>query len=400
MKMIAGVDLKYRLRVAWAAHTGAPATTAFNAEEHLGRFLARDTFTITDDHPDVILFMSGGSERRALALADPQRPVLLLSIRGNNAYAAATEAMAWMINNGMTAMLSDISEAAESGLLEGWQRVAGAWESLKGIRTGLIGTVSEWLVASDVSAATLKDRLGVTLVGIPWNDLPDYTMSEPDVNLLSRFGGTDPEQLGEAAKVLTLLRKVISENDLHAAGVECFSLVQQRKVTACLALAQLNTEGTVAACEGDLASLAGMLAGKALTGKVPWMANTTCLTEKTVILSHCTAPFDLVREVNLPSHFETGYSLAVDGDIPLQEVTLFRFSEKLDRVFLEEGTIISRPRLRDACRTQAEIEIPSRGLALLRNRPLGNHLLMIPGRHSRLLELAFRYKGFEVLTWS
>lgn len=241
MKMIAGVDLKYRLRVAWAAHTGAPATTAFNAEEHLGRFLARDTFTITDDHPDVILFMSGGSERRALALADPQRPVLLLSIRGNNAYAAATEAMAWMINNGMTAMLSDISEAAESGLLEGWQRVAGAWESLKGIRTGLIGTVSEWLVASDVSAATLKDRLGVTLVGIPWNDLPDYTMSEPDVNLLSRFGGTDPEQLGEAAKVLTLLRKVISENDLHAAGVECFSLVQQRKVTACLALAQLNT---------------------------------------------------------------------------------------------------------------------------------------------------------------
>ena len=398
MKMITDVDLKYRLRVAWAAHRGAPATTASDAEEHLGRFLARDTFTMTDDHPDVILFMSGGSEKRAVELADPGKPVLLLSVRGNNAYAAATEAMARMINNGMTAMLSDISDAAESGLLAGWQRVAGAWESLNGMRAGLIGTVSEWLVASDVSAETLKNRMGVTLKGIPWERVPDYALSEPDVSLLSRFSVKNTGAIEEAARVLTMLRQIISGNDLQAIGVECFSLVQQRKVTACLALAQLNTEGTVAACEGDLASMAGMLAGKALTGTIPWMANTTRLTEKTVILSHCTAPFDLVSEVTLPSHFETGYSLAVDGNIPLQEVTLFRFSEKLDRVFLEEGTIISRPRLRDACRTQVEIEMPPRGLGLLRNRPLGNHLLMIPGRHSRLLELAFRYKGFEVLT--
>ncbi len=166
--------------------------------------------------------------------------------------------------------------------------------------------------------------------------------------------------------------------------MECFSLVQQRKVTACLALAQLNSEGTVAACEGDLASMAGMMAGQEATGIVPWMANTTRLTEKTLILSHCTIAFDLVSDIKLPTHFETDNSLAIDGQMTATEVTIFRFSESLDRVFIAEGRVAGRPRLPDACRTQVEIELPGNKLKLLRERPLGNHLLVLPGRHAGL----------------
>lgn len=409
---------KYRLRVAWTAHRGAAASTGEAAEAFMKRLMPQDDFVIADSNPDVILFMSGGSERRALELAGAGseapgsagaermtmkeagtgKPVLLLSIRGNNAYAAATEVMAWMINNGRKAILSDAEDAAESGLLGRWGKIVIGWESLRGTRAGLIGTVSEWLVASDVSAATLDRQLGVTLVGIPWSGLPDFTASAPDSTLLSRFWGQEADGIDEAARVLTLLRGVISENDLDAVGVECFSLVQQRKVTACLALAQLNTEGTVAACEGDLASMAGMMVGKALTGRVPWMANTTRLEGRSVILSHCTAPFDLVSEVKLPSHYETGYSLAVDGHIATQEITLFRFSDKLDMAFVAEGSIISRPHLEDACRTQVNIELPSRSIDILRNRPLGNHLLLIPGHHAGLLDLAFSYRSVEVLS--
>ncbi len=438
----------YRLKVAWAAHRGAANDTGEAAEAYIEKLLPNDTFMMTDSSPDVILFMSGGSERRALELAGVERhdpneagassgvsepagaerhdpdevggrsgasepagaeqtapepggrikPVLLLSIRGNNAFAAATEVMAWMINNGRMAILSDARDAAESGLLMRWQKAVCAWESLKGTKAGLIGTVSEWLVASDVPGKILKKQFGVTLVKIPWSGLPDYSGLEPDSSLLTRFHGQEAEGIEDAARVLTLLRSVISEHHLDAAGVECFSLVQQRMVTACLALAQLNTEGTVAACEGDLASMAGMIVGKALAGRVPWMANTTRLEDRMLILSHCTAPFDLVSEVKLPTHYETGYSLAVDGNIIPQEVTLFRLSENLDRAFVAEGSIISRPRLADACRTQVGIELPSRSIELLRNRPLGNHLLLIPGHHAGLLELAFRYKSVEILS--
>ena len=387
----------YVLRIAWSAHRGASPSTSADAGKRIRDLLMPESFVITDTNPDIILFMSGGSERRAIELADPGKPVLLLSIRGNNAYAAATEVMAWMVNNQRIAMLSDASDAKESGLLSRWCRVAGAWGRIHGSAAGLIGDVSEWLVASGVPAQTLTDKFGIILTEIPWSGLPDYSASQPDQALIERFSDINPKGLDEAARVLTLLRTIISGKGLDAIAVECFSLVQGRKVTACLALAHLNAEGTVAACEGDLASMAGMMVGKALTGRVPWMANTTRLTEKSVILSHCTAQFDLVSEVRLPSHYETGYSLAVDGKITADEVTIFRFSENLDRVFVTGGKTVSRPRMADACRTQVEIEVGAGSLQLLRDKPLGNHLLLLPGNYSELLLLACRYKGIEVI---
>ncbi len=356
------------------------------------QLLPGDSFVMTDRIPDIILFMSGGSERRAIELADPARPVLLLSIRGNNAYAAATEVQAWMVSNNRTSMLADARDAAESGLIARWRRVAGALGGMQGRRAGLIGTVSEWLVASDVSAEALLHRFGFELTGIPWKELPVYSNEEPDDALLNRFRDQNPDGLEDAARVLTLLRRVIHDNSLDAIGVECFSLVQERKVTACLALAQLNAEGTVAACEGDLASMAGMMTVRELTGRIPWMANTTRLTDSTLILSHCTVGFDLAEKVSLTTHFETGCSLAVDGNIPGDHVTLFRLSDKLDRAFITSGKIVSRPHLADACRTQVEVELPKEALRLLRVRPLGNHLLMMPGRHEDDLRMLCRQK--------
>jgi L-fucose isomerase-like protein len=388
----------YTLSVAWAGHRGTGPDTAVKAEEFTGRLLPVGTFIMTDKQPDIILFMSGGSERRAIELADPDKPVLLLSIRGNNAYASATEVMAWMVNNGRVAVLSDALDAHESGLISNWQRVAGAMQGLSGTRAGLLGTVSEWLVASDVSAVTLRDRFGIELCGIPWNGLPDYSREDPDPALMARFGSQPTEGLEDAARVLSLLRKAMSRERLQAIAVECFSLVQQRKVTACLALAQLNAEGIVAACEGDTASMAGMAVGKALTGRVPWMANTTRLTEKTLILSHCTAPFDFVGKVELPAHYETGYSLAVDGEVSMTDITIYRFSEQLDRAIVAEGKVVSRPRLADACRTQAEISLSMEALLQLREKPLGNHLLALPFKCAEILRLLCRYKNIEVIS--
>lgn len=388
---------KYLMNAAWAAHSGAGPDTAAGAEEFMRGLLPSGSFVMTDNQPDVILFMSGGSERRAIDLVDPGRPVLLLSIRGNNAYAAATEVMAWMVNHNRIAMLSDAIDASESGLIDRWAKAATALRHLEGSRAGLVGTVSEWLVASDVPAGTLRRQFGIQLIGMPWAGLPDYSKEEPDTSLRGRFPEHEAKDLDDAARVLSLLRRAIKDNSLDAVAVECFSLVQQRKVTACLALAQLNTEGTVATCEGDLASMAGMMAGRALTGTVPWMANTSRLTDRSVILSHCTIPFDLVRGVKLPTHYETGYSLAVDGDISAEEVTVFRFSEALDRIFIAEGMVISRPHMTDACRTQVEIGLSAEALRLLREQPLGNHLLMLPGKHTDLLRLACRYKGIEAV---
>lgn len=383
------------LHVSWAAHDGAGSDTACKAEEFMKSILPENSFIMSDENPDIILFMSGGSERKAISVTTPGHPVLLLSIRGNNAYAAATEVMARMVNNNRFAMLSDALDASESGLLETWRRTAGVWKRVEGMKAGLIGSVSDWLVASEVPADRLRNMFGVSLKVLPWSSLPDFKDMEPDRTLMHRFDGKGVSGLAEAAKVLTLLRQTVAENKLDAMAVECFSLVQQRGVTACLALAQLNAEGLPAACEGDLASMAGMLLVKAATGSVAWMANTTRVTQKTLILSHCTISFDLVDEVKLTTHYETDCSLAVDGNIAAGNVTLFRLSESLDRAFIAGGRVVSHPRYTDACRTQVEIELPEPQLRLLREKPLGNHILMVPQYHEDFLRFICSYKGIK-----
>jgi len=56
---------------------------------------------------------------------------------------------------------------------------------------------------------------------------------------------------------------------------------------------------------------------------------------------------------------------------------------------------LSKPHMADACRTQVEIELSSEAVQALREKPLGNHLLMLPGKHADLLRLACIYKGIE-----
>jgi L-fucose isomerase-like protein len=384
------------LNIAWAAHRGSAPDTGAKAKAFLHQFLAPGSFEMTEGPPDIILFMSGGSERMAISLAQPGHPVLLLAIRGNNAYAAATEVMAWLKNNNRVALLSDAQDAFESGLVERWRQTVSAWEKLEGQKAALIGSVSEWLVASDVPAEQLRKVMGVELLAFPWSELPDFREKSPDDHLMLRFQGYKTEGLEDAARVLTLLREAVEMHTLSAIAVECFSLVQKNKVTACLALAQLNTEGTVAACEGDLASMAGMMLIREACEIVPWMANTTRLNGHRLTLSHCTAAFNLVENVRLATHYETDCSLAVKGMVSVADVTLFRFSSSLDQAMIITGKVTGHPAYPDACRTQVELEISPKAAGTLKNRPLGNHLLMIPGRWAEILEMVCGYKG---ITW-
>ena len=387
------------LRIAWVAHNNVDRSVkGKEAEEFLLHLLPRDVFEIVDSHPDVILFMTGGSERNAIKLIEPGNPVLLLSIRAINSYPAATEVMAWAINNNIFAILSDGLEALESGLLERWRKTCSVWRSFSGKRAGLIGSVSEWLVASGTPPERFGRLFDAALINIPWDSVPDYSGREPDNILFSRFKESGFRGLDDSARVLTALREVINDYELSAVAVECFSLVQERGVTACLALALLNAEGTVAACEGDLASMAGMMLVSQAAGTMPWMANTTRITKNSLLLTHCTISLDLVTDIRLDTHYETDCSVAVKGRISAREVTIFRFSENLDRAFVAEGIITGIPDLKTACRTQAEIELSPAALETLRTHPLGNHLLLVPGRHAGLLSLACRYKNISILS--
>jgi L-fucose isomerase-like protein len=149
-------------------------------------------------------------------------------------------------------------------------------------------------------------------------------------------------------------------------------------------LAELNDAGVVAGCEGDLVSTVGMLWLSRLLDTPVWMANPAQIDQAagTLRLAHCTVPRSMVNSYGLRSHFESGLAVGIQGKIPPGGVTLVRIGGvQLDRLWSVNGEATSAPPEEDLCRTQLEVRAPSEALAELLHAPLGNHILVVPGRH-------------------
>jgi L-fucose isomerase-like protein len=345
--------------------------------------------------PDLILFLGGGSEQDAIARLRPGRFALLLAAFQDNAWAAALEVKAWADNHGVPAGLLSMDEALRGPVLKNHARVCDGFRRLEGKRAGLIGHVSHWLVASSVTPGLLQERLGIELVQLDWEDLSDYHAYPPSDKLLQAFQPHTSLPLEKEAGVYSFLRQVMRQHRLDALTLECFEMVKDKGVTACLALSLLNSEGVVAGCEGDLASLAGLMAGQALTGRIPWMANVAGMNGNRLLLAHCTAPLDLLCGVHVRTHFETELSAAVQGTLAMEELTLFRLDERLERVFIAPGRVGGRPQHERACRTQLEVVLDPADADKLRQSPLGNHHLVLPGNHADLLRMACLNKQIQ-----
>ncbi len=358
------------------------------------------------EKPDILLFVSGGSEHEAIHLLHPEKFTLLLAGFHDNAFAAAMEVKAWADARNMpTQLLPLVYSESDSGkpddatnnqllkFIQVWK----AFQSLQHKKAGLVGKVSHWLVASAVDPGLFKRQLGVELINLPWEKLPSYDNQPPDTDFMKAFHIPGKNHLKAEAGIHSFLKMIIEKYGLDALTLECFEMVNHKKVTACLSLALLNSQGIPAACEGDLASLAGMMLIQALIGEIPWMANVAAVNHESILFAHCTAPLNLLTEFRINTHFETDLSAAVQGRIEANEVTIFRLNEKLDKAFIATGRIISRPELPHACRTQTEIVMDQKDIRMLRENPLGNHHLIIPGNHPDLLHLACRIKKIDCI---
>jgi L-fucose isomerase-like protein len=189
----------------------------------------------------------------------------------------------------------------------------------------------------------------------------------------------------------------IQSEEVSSVAISCFDFIEKHKYTACLPVALLNENNIPAVCEGDLCAAAGMIVLSRLTGKIPWMANLNYLDKSAVVFSHCTAPLNLLQNYNITTHFESGIGSAVRGEIKNQQVTVFRIDHKLEYCFLSLGEIIETGEMLKACRTQIRVKMSAKSLFLLREYPLGNHHLIIPGDYTDILAEYFSKKGFRIV---
>ncbi len=347
-----------------------------------------------DEQPDVLFFLSGGSEEAAAHVLEEDKFYTLISFMEGNSNAAATEVKAYYNQKGARSILLDYDDRGTPYFLKDLYEALKGIKNLQGQTLGLLGEVSSWLIASAIQPALLKTKLGIELKRIAWDSLPNYKEQIVAEDLVQTFNSEIP--LKDAGKVYTLLQHWIEREKLDAITVECFSLITENAVTACLPLAKLNADGFPAGCEGDLVSITGMMLAKEVTGIVPWIANTVKVSPDAALFAHCTAAPTLLTEHTVTTHFETGKGTAIQGRWATDNITIFRLNNTLNNAFIAPGKVLQRPRHAEACRTQIEVKLPESAVYSLRENPLGNHHLILPHDYTATLSLACHVLGIEL----
>ncbi len=356
------------------------------SETILNEFFIQENYEISKEFNSVLFVASGGSEQNAVELTKNYQNITLLCHRENNSYAASIEIAAYLRGKGKRVSLIDVfAQGSFNEFLE-VQKVYLAIESLAKQKAALIGKVSDWLIVSDIEDQIIKDKIGVEMLRLPWENLDDYREKESSADFMTYFPDIDQSQIKDTAKVYSMLEDVIKENELSAISVECFSLVKRDQVTACLPLAVLNKKNIVAACEGDICSMIGKMIIRNLSGLVPWQANIAEVKEDTVLFAHCTAPLHLLSSFIVTTHFETGVGTAIQGEFMKGEVGVFRVNNTLDKYMLLKGDIVDTPRHPFACRTQVEFKTTKEQTELIKTASLGNHHLIFPSEYIPLVE--------------
>ena len=333
------------------------------------------------------------------------RPAILLADGMQNSLAAALEISSWLRGRGMR------SEILHGELSEIVKRIFvlhnnfTAQRRLAGTRIGVIGTPSNWLVASNVDYLLAKRRWGIEYTDVPlervyayYNRTTDDEVGEACAALAGKALAcreAAPEDLIKAMRLYRAIKRVAEEERLGAITLSCFRLIDQTATTGCLALALLNDDGIVAGCEGDLQSIFTMLAVKALTGKPSFMANPSMINARTneIILAHCTIGFDQTEQFILRNHFETGSGIGIQGILPTGDVTIVKCGgECLDEYYLSSGTLVENTNYINMCRTQVRVKMNGPADYFLKT-PLGNHHILLHGNHEAILNEFLQANG-------
>ena len=356
---------------------------------------------------DLIYVRTGGTEglfKEIFPVMDG--PVRILTSGKSNSLAASMEILSYLNMQGRSGEIIHGSVDYIADRIGVLCKVAAAKARLSGSRLGIIGEPSDWLISSAPDRGKVKDKLGITLVDVPIQELIDEfakvdagMMAEGSRSVMDAFDRKAPAALRKyadgAVRIYIALKRIIDRYSLTSLTLRCFDLLDSLGNTGCLALAMLNAEGIPAGCEGDVPALLSMTIGNALTGCCGFQANPSRIDPETgeILFAHCTVPLSMVQKYGFNTHFESGIGIAICGDLPVGGVTLFKVSGDLSRSFCSEAELLRNQSEKDLCRTQIVIRLD--GTAASRTdicseyflkTPIGNHHIVFPGRCKPLFE--------------
>ena len=354
----------------------------------------------------IIFIATGGVERLVIQHFESlPRPAIILADGMQNSLAAALEVSSWLRNRGMKSEILHGELPSIVARVHILYNNFQAQRSIAGLRIGVIGAPSSWLVASNVDYLLAKRRWGVEYFDIPlervyekFNRITDNEVGASCAAVASQALACREGTPGDMLKAMRLYRavkRICKEEKLSAVTLSCFKLIEEIGTTGCLALSMLNDEGILAGCEGDLQSIFTLLAIKSLTGKVGFMANPSMINTRTneLILAHCTVGLKQTEKYIIRNHFETESGIGIQGLLPTGDVTIVKCGgECLDEYYLSTGTLTENTNYINMCRTQVRIKMNTPADYFLKT-PLGNHHIMVHGNYEIALNEFMQANG-------
>ncbi len=344
---------------------------------------------------DLIYVRTGGAEGifRSLLPEMLSRGIsryYLLTSGKSNSLAASLEILSYLGQQGLKGEVLHGSPEYLRSRINALETVAIARQKLHGARIGVIGEPSDWLISSHADPVSVMDRIGARLESIPMEELLQEigrAQADPAPSEVPMADNVRASYPG-ATQIYYALEVLVKNHKLNALTLRCFDLLSSVGNTGCLALASFNADGFPASCEGDVPALLSMMISQALTGFTGFQANPSRIDVETgeILFAHCTVPFNMVRNWQYDTHFESGIGVGIHGEIPEGPVTVFKVSGKLDRFFAAEGELLYNQYEDNLCRTQVVLKVKPEEARYFLTKPIGNHHIIVPGHCKALFE--------------
>ena len=357
----------------------------------------------------MVLVGSGGVEEMVKANIDRLPPYIVLIADGlKNSLAASLEILSWMRQEGRHGRVLHGPTGFIMQGIDDYAIAHDAIDKIQGKRVGVIGKPSGWLIASNVDYQLMHDRWGIELVDVPLDEvvtgyeaITDDEVQDITAEFISKAVGVKEPSRDEVVKAMRLYRSVkgiVQRYRLDAFTLNCFDLIPTTRTTGCVALALLNQEGIPAGCEGDEQTLLTMLAVRAATGEMTFMANPSKILDNTaheMVFAHCTIAPAMTDRYIVRDHYESLSGVAVEGIFDPMDMTVVKCGGRgMERFFISKARLLECTTNPNMCRTQLHLRLDE-PLDYFLERSIGNHHVIVRGDHVNRLTAVLRLIGSQ-----
>ena len=360
------------------------------------------------DYFPIALILTGGTSKlvRRFVESGVHERLILLAHGEHNSLPSATSVRAKLESAGIYVWLYYCDEHYSPecrDVVSNAMRVAYAVTKILGSRIGVVGVEEKSEAMSDFEA-----RFGAEIELITFDELEEVISKVGSSEDVQKFVEDakhrlelrlSEEKLPEIGKIYLALRNLFTSRKLDGLAIECFDYIARYGIAPCLALAKLNEEGFVTACEADIASLFLMMLSFVLTGRSGWMANLSRVRGDRVYLAHCTVPLSITGKAFLVDHFETGKPYAVSGELNMSVATMVSISSDFSLMVAELVRVEKSGFLGHGfCRTGAVLDLEFSAEEIPLVAP-ANHHVLIPGDVRRELRVIAELLGIDFVTY-